>query len=116
MFVASRHHSAQVFPKTGIRYGDAFPILDRNAIAAGGGENPESHGDAVITPRIDRARQLFPTGPYSQTVAKLVDLCSHRAKILDDRIDPVALLHPQFSGAADFQLDPGAGSDASEQW
>src|SRR2546423_7400120 len=115
MLAVSYHHPAQVLPEAWVGYGYAVRILDLDAIAGGGGENTERHCDAVITPRIDHARQLLAPGPHTQTIGQLVDLGSNRAEILDDGGNAIALLNPQLGCAADFEFDASAGGDASNQ-
>src|SRR5438105_9452557 len=116
MLVASLRTPAQIVPEVWVRHCHAFRISDRDPIPGRGGENAKRHRDAVITPRVDRAGQIPPPWPHTETVGQLVHLGSNRAQILDDGGDAITLLNPQFGGAADLQLDAGASGDTSKQW
>ena len=74
MRAASRRHSTKVLPESRIGDRDTLWILNHDAIFRRRGKNSESHCDAVIAVRVDRAREPSSSRANPQPLRQLVRL------------------------------------------
>src|SRR5688572_11255611 len=92
--------SAQHLPEIGKAHGHDSRIIELDPIRLLMSKNTKSHGDTVVEPAVDQARERPRGSLDNETVRLLRGVHSDRVQVVHQSFDAIRFLHPELAGVA----------------